>query len=140
LIPAVADLVAAARSTRRSGAPVPTLTLLRAEVRGTLAALYWLGRTVSRYYSWPALLAGGALRHRALGRWLAGTAGLGLAATALTDYVRKRPRLDPVRFVLAHLLDDLANNAGLLVGCLRHRTLRPLLVELRLYFPRSRSE
>ena len=140
LIPAVADLVAAVRSTRGSGAPVPTLTLLRAEVRGTLAALYWLGRTVSRYYSWPALLAGGALRHRALGRWLAGTAGLGLAATALTDYVRKRPRLDPVRFVLAHLLDDLANNAGLLLGCLRHRTLHPLLVELRLYWPRSRSE
>jgi len=140
LIPLVADLVAAVRSGRRSRAPVPATTLVRAELRGTVAAMYWIGGTVSRYYSWPLLMGGVFFAHRSLGRWLSGAVLASSLARAGADFVRKRPRLDPFRFVLAHVLDDLANNAGLLLGCLRYRTLRPLLVEARFYWPRFRPE
>ncbi|MCX7623352.1 MAG: mycofactocin biosynthesis glycosyltransferase MftF [Thermomicrobium sp.] len=136
VVPFVVDLVLAAGRGRALGAPVPTATVVRAELRGTLAALYWIGRTVSRYFAWPLSLAGTLLRSKGAGRWLLALAWGSLLATASADFVRKRPRLDPLRFVLAHVLDDLANNAGLLAGCLRYRTLRPLQVELRLYWPR----
>lgn len=140
LVPLLADLVAAVSSVRRSGAHLPVRTLVRAELRGMLAATYWLGGTISRYYTWPLLTLGAVLRRRPLGRWLTLVAWSSLIATAGADYARKRPRLDPFRFVFGHILDDLANNVGLLFGCVRYRTLRPLLVELRLYWPRFRPE
>jgi mycofactocin system glycosyltransferase len=42
------------------------------------------------------------------------------------SWLRKRPRLDPVRYVAGHLADDIAYGAGVYAGCLRHRTTIPL--------------
>ncbi len=137
--PLVADLLLAAAQGKKRRLPLSGATLVRAELRGTLAALYWLCGTIARYYSWPLILAGSLLRRRG-GRTLLAVAVASLLVTAATDHVRKRPPLDPFRFVVAHVLDDLANNAGLLLGCLRQRTLRPLAVELRLYWPRSSEQ
>lgn len=137
LLPILAELVSAMRSVRRAGAPISTGRLLQGELRGTAAAVYWVGRTVSRYYSWAALITGALTRRRGVGQWLLALVVMSLTGTAVVDYVRKRPRLDLVRFVLAHILDDLANNAGLLAGCLRYRTVRPMLVALSFYWPRG---
>ncbi|WP_267594853.1 mycofactocin biosynthesis glycosyltransferase MftF [Carbonactinospora thermoautotrophica] len=49
---------------------------------------------------------------------------------ALAEWVQSRPRLDPGRFLLARILDDLAYGAGLWLGCHRHRTVAPLLPDL----------
>ena len=136
VLPLLADVLVALQRIRRLRAPVSLGELVLAEFRGMLVACYWIGRTISRYYSWPALVAGVLFRRRGFGRWLSVLAGASLLGTASIDYIRKRPSLDPVRFLLAHLCDDLANNAGLLVGCLRSGTIRPLLVELSLYWPR----
>jgi mycofactocin system glycosyltransferase len=50
-----------------------------------------------------------------------------LVAPAGADWLRRRPPLDPVRFVLAALVDDVAYGSGVWQGAWRARTLGPLL-------------
>jgi len=40
------------------------------------------------------------------------------------------PPLDPVRYVAVRLCDDVAYSVGVWRGCVRHRTVRPLLPRL----------
>jgi hypothetical protein len=71
----------------------------------------------------PALLGAGALGgSRTRGRVLA------LVATApLLEWSRRRPRLDPLRWTAAWLADEIAYGAGVWAGCLRERSVAPLL-------------
>ncbi|MCS7050662.1 MAG: mycofactocin biosynthesis glycosyltransferase MftF [Thermomicrobium sp.] len=138
LLPLFADLASALRTVRGTGAPIGVRTVVAAEARGTAAALYWVGRTISRYWSGPALVAGALTGRWSAGRWLLALAVTSLVGTALVDGLRHRPRLDLLRFVVAHVLDDLANNVGLLAGCVRERTVRALRIDVALYWPRQR--
>jgi hypothetical protein len=54
----------------------------------------------------------------------------GLLGSAAVDWMRLRPALSPVEFAAAQALDDLSYQLGCLRGCLRHRTLAPLRVDL----------
>ncbi len=60
-----------------------------------------------------------------------------VAATALAvvpptvDWLRKRPDLDLPRWMVASVADDVAYGLGVWTGCLRERTLGPLLPTLR---------
>lgn len=125
----------------KSAHGLPASLLLPATARGYLACLYHLARQSGRYYGLPALAA--VLWRPRLGLLLAG----GLLGVGLSDWVRLKPHLSPLRFLLAQALDDLAYQGGCLWGCLRQRTLKPLLVELRIgwpgrgftLFPRRRS-
>jgi GT2 family glycosyltransferase len=49
----------------------------------------------------------------------------------LLDWVERRPRLDPARFVALGLVDDLAYAAGVWAGCARERSGRGLEPDLR---------
>jgi hypothetical protein len=49
----------------------------------------------------------------------------------LLDWLDRRPRLDPVRFVALRLADDFAYAAGVWAGCARERSVRALLPDLR---------
>ncbi|MET9487763.1 mycofactocin biosynthesis glycosyltransferase MftF [Nocardia sp. NPDC006630] len=49
-----------------------------------------------------------------------------LLGAPLTTYFQRRPRLDPIRFVLGQLADHAAYGAGVWAGCLRYRTTVPL--------------
>lgn len=49
-----------------------------------------------------------------------------LAGPALTAYRQRGPDLDPVRFILAHIADDVCYGAGVWAGCARERTLVPV--------------
>jgi mycofactocin system glycosyltransferase len=51
----------------------------------------------------------------------------GLAVSVASDWVGRRPRLDPLRFAALRAADDLAYAAGVWVGCARARTLGPLI-------------
>ena len=53
-------------------------------------------------------------------------AGSLLLGGPLAGWARHRPALDPIRYTLAALADDLAYGAGVWAGCLAHRTTKPL--------------
>jgi hypothetical protein len=90
----------------------------------------WLG--IGRYatqFGAPLLAVvlaapGGRTAARRWGR-RAAAASL-LAGPALSAYRQRRPDLDPVRFTLAHVADDVCYGAGVWAGCARERTLLPV--------------
>jgi mycofactocin system glycosyltransferase len=96
-------------------------------VRAALRAVWrtWLG--FGRYgtqFCLPLLVA--ALFPR--GRWAVASL---LAGRPLVAYVTRRPDLDPLRFALAGVADDVAYGAGVWTGCVRARTtvpVRPVVV------------
>jgi mycofactocin system glycosyltransferase len=112
-------------------------TLLSNDVpsKGTLNATLtavrqtWLG--TGRYctqFAGPALVAvlikPGGTGSRRWGR-RAAVASL-LLGPPLTAWKQSRPGLDPARFALGHLADDVAYGAGVWAGCAKERTLAPV--------------
>ncbi len=92
---------------------------------GVVSAVSQLSALALRHW-WPVAVAACLVSRRAR---------LIVAALAVADAELERRRtgsdLDPLRFLLARRLDDLAYGAGVWVGCLRHRSARALLIELR---------
>lgn len=94
----------------------------------------WLGAgRCSAQYAWPAVLAGvarpgGRSARTRVGRRLA-LASL-LAGPPAAEWLRVRPRLDPLRFALGYLADEAAYGAGVCRGALTERTAAPLLPRL----------
>jgi len=154
----VAALLARRPLTAAAGATAAWLDLTAAVRRagvpadGAAAATFgavrqtWLG--LGRYatqFAAPVLAGalvwpGGVSAAQRYGR-RAAAASL-LLGPALTAYAERSPRLDPVRFTLAHIADDISYGAGVWAGCLRERTLLPVrpvlsLRPLRVSTPRS---
>ena len=114
---------AAVMTTRRTlrSADVPTAGVVRSMLSATGETGIGLGRYCSQF---AAPVLAGALCGRNTGRRRA-AAALWLGPP-LVRWVRTRPPLDPVRFVIGQLADDTAYGAGVWAGCLRARTARPL--------------
>jgi mycofactocin glycosyltransferase len=91
---------------------------------GTLTAGRPLGSALSRTW-WPVAIPAAI----AVPRLRAPVAAL-ILAPPLLDWVDRRPPLDPARYVAARLLDDAAYSIGVWQGCLRRRTIRPLLAAI----------
>jgi mycofactocin system glycosyltransferase len=138
---AVAGLLARRPLVAAAGVAGGALTLLRTlrsadvpsggTLKATLTAVRqtWLG--TGRYatqFGGPALvaalLAPGGTAARRWGR-RAAVASL-LVGPALAAWSQRRPGLDPARFVLGHIADDVAYGAGVWAGCARERTLAPV--------------
>jgi mycofactocin glycosyltransferase len=106
------------RRLRRAGVPsAPAAAWSARALGGTLAGV---GRAATMLGG-PVLLA--ALRSR---RRRAPALGL-LVAAPLAEWVRRRPRLDPVRWTVACIADDIAYGTGVWRGCLAARTIAPLV-------------
>jgi mycofactocin system glycosyltransferase len=126
----VASVLTMTRTLRRAGLPA------RGALPTMLTAVYqtWLG--VGRYctqFGAPlvavALVAPGPTRGttRPARRWSRRVAAASLLlGPALTVWATRRPALDPARFVLGQLADDLAYGAGVWFGCARTRTVTPV--------------
>jgi mycofactocin system glycosyltransferase len=112
------DLTAAVRRAGlpADGAPAAALTAVYQTWLG-------LGRYATQFAS-PALVLGLALPGR-LRRRAAVTALL--LSSPVTAWAQARPDLDPVRFTLAHIADDVCYGAGVWAGCLAERVAAPLL-------------
>jgi mycofactocin system glycosyltransferase len=54
-----------------------------------------------------------------------------LLAPPVVEWWRRRPALDPVRWSLASIADDMAYGAGVWTGCLRSRSFGPLVPAVR---------
>ena len=121
-ITATATALLARRLGAATGDPWPVATRLAAG--GTVAAGRLLGSTLSRAW-WPVALPAAL----AVPRLRLPLAALVLAPPVL-GWRERRPPMDPVRYVGARLLDDVAYSVGVWQGCVRHRTARPLLPRL----------
>ena len=127
-VPAVAGAgvltsVALARRLGRSSAPLRTAAGLSAQ--GASAALAQTGQSLVRHH-WPlAVLA--ATRSRRARRALVVAA----VVDGVLDRRRVRPALDPIRYLAARRLDDLAYGAGLWWGAARAGSARALLPDVR---------
>ena len=88
---------------------------------GTLRAALPLGSAISRAW-WPLAVPAAV----AMPRLRVPLAAL-VITPAVLDWVDRRPPLDPARYVTARLLDDVGYSIGVWQGCVRRRTVRPLM-------------
>jgi mycofactocin system glycosyltransferase len=112
---------------RLSGIPGSSAVAARVVGTGTAASGALLAAAVTRAWLPPVGIA--AVRCTALRRWLL----VAWLLPSATEWWRRRPALDPFRYALARLLDDGAYCLGVWRGCLRGRSLDPLI-------PRSRPQ
>ena len=108
------------RTTEAPLRTAATVTLI-----GTVATAHQTASALTRHY-WPLALPAALVSRRARRAVL--TAAV---AQGLLDHRRTRPALDPVRYVVALRLDDLAYGAGLWTGAVRRRSVRALLPRWR---------
>lgn len=94
-------------------------------LRGHLGAGEQLARALVRPWLPLTVLAGLASRRV---RPIAATA---VVAPPALEWLRRRPRLDPLRWVTLSLADDVAYSAGVWWGSWRARSVRALLPEVR---------
>ena len=106
---------------RRQRVSLNPFVVLRATLRGHLAYVYHLCRHLTRYYTLPALLVGLVFPPLLLLALIQRSIVIGV------DYVRLRPRMTLGRFALCSLLDDCAYELGVLLGCVKQRTWKPLM-------------
>lgn len=120
VVPLAVHVTNSVRGLRAVGVP------WRLAVRVTLGSVGQAGLGIGRYgtqLAAPLLLALAVLSTNRTRRLAAVVLLLG---PSLADWCARRPRLDPVRYVLAHLADELAYGLGVLSGCRRERTAVPL--------------
>ena len=108
------------------GVDRPWLAAARLTTRGHLGAGRLLARAIVRPW-WPVALALGVfVPWRRLRLVLLGAA----LAPPIIDWVRRRPEVDLPSFVALCLADDVAYSTGVWVGCVRARSIEPLVPEL----------
>lgn len=122
----LAGWLAVAAAVRRAGIPADGAPAAAV----TAVQQTWLG--IGRYATqFAAPVLGSVLarpgRVPARRRWgrRAAAASL-LLGPAVSRYRERRPDLDPVRFMLAAIADDICYGAGVWAGCARQRTLVPV--------------
>jgi mycofactocin glycosyltransferase len=112
-----------ARRLRPYGVPLTTC------LRWTSSAAGWtivgMGHAAT-VVGGPALIATIAGRRRRL----AAAAAVLLVVPPVVEWARRRPRLDPVRWSVAAIADDMAYGLGVWIGCLRAGRLGPVLPRL----------
>jgi mycofactocin system glycosyltransferase len=102
--------------------PVPLAT--RIALRSHLGALRSTSEALVRPW-WPLALGVAIASKRARRLVIAA-----VLTPPLWEWVRDRPRLDPVRWLACRVADDVAYGTGVWVGSWRSRTLEPLRPEL----------
>ena len=97
----------------------------RLVLRGHWSALASTARLFRREWV-PVTLVGIAIGGR-----IGGVSLAVLVVPPIIDYIRGPKRLDPFRFVALRILDDASYGIGAVASCIRARTLRPLIPDLR---------
>ncbi len=115
----------AALARRLRGVPAGGQVALRLAGLGHLHAGRILASALTRAW-WPLALGAALVSRRARRAVVAAV----VVPTAI-DYLGRRPRLDPVRYLALRLVDDAAYGWGLWQGCWREREVGPLLADLR---------
>ena len=112
-----------ARQVARFG--VPTTLALRWSAEGAAWTAVGFGHALTEL--WGPVLVVGAVRSR---RTAVTVAAL-VAVPPMVEWWRRRPPLDPLRWSVAAVADDVAYGAGVWWGCIRDRSLGPLVPRVR---------
>ncbi len=134
VLPPWPTVVLAALLTRHPLAAVATAALAAARINRTVRDIPTSAWLVARSAEGTALGLGRALALFGPLAWLCArdrrVAAL-LAAPYLQEWWERRPAADPVTYLAIALLDQSAYGAGVVAGCLRHRTFAPLRPRVR---------
>ncbi len=109
------------RKVQQQNIPLNPLVIFQATSRGHLAYTYQLCRHLTRYYTLP-LLATGLLVPPFLPLVL-----ILCSIVMSVDYIRLQPGIGLPEYALCSLLDDCAYEVGIVLGCIKYRTRKPLL-------------
>jgi mycofactocin system glycosyltransferase len=122
LLPAAAVAAALSLSGARRTADlgIPAKQALGSSALAVPQAVVGLGRFATQLCS-PLLLAA------VLSRRGRRAATMLLAAPPLVEWLRRRPGIDPVRWTIGSVADDVAYGVGVWTGCIRERTLIPMM-------------
>ena len=119
---ALVAAVGVGSTARRLGdAEHPVRTAATVHLVGAVATAHQTAAALTRHH-WPLALGAALVSRRARRAWV-----VAAVAQGLVDHRRVRPDLDPVRYVVALRLDDLAYGAGVWSGAWRARSPRALL-------------
>jgi mycofactocin system glycosyltransferase len=113
------------RKVREQRIPVGPLAVFKATLRSHLAYTYHLCRHLTRYYTFPLLLA--SLLWPPLLLLVCICCGIVIAV----DYARLRPEMSFGAYALCSLLDDCAYEMGVAWGCMKCKTWKPLIPIIR---------
>lgn len=109
------------QKVRAYGIAIGFLLVVKATLRGQLAYVYLLSRHLTRYYTLPLLVV--SFLVPPLFILLLMLCGIVIGV----DYVRLRPELGVGGYMLCALLGDCAYGVGVMRGCIKQRTWKPLL-------------
>ncbi len=109
------------KKVREQYIPIRFPIVFKATSRSHLAYMYLLNRHLTRYYTLPLLVV--SLLVPPLFILLLMLCGIVIGV----DYVRLRPEMDMSGYALCSLLDDCAYEVGVVWGCVKQRTWKPLV-------------
>jgi len=109
------------QKVREQRISISPLAVFKATLRGHLAYTYHLCRHLTRYYTLPLLLV--SLIVPPLLPLTSMLCGIVIGV----DYRRLRPDMGPGWYALCSLFDDCAYEVGVVWGCVKHRTWKPLV-------------
>jgi mycofactocin system glycosyltransferase len=113
------------QKVRAYGTAIGFPIVVKATLRGQLAYVYLLSRHLTRYYTLPLLVVSFLVPPLFILFFMLCGIVFGV------DYVRLRPELGVGGYMLCALLGDCAYEVGLMGGCVKHRTWKPLLPIIR---------
>ena len=109
------------QKVREQRVPIGFLAVFKATLRGHLAYTYLLSRHLTRYYTLPLLLVSLLVPPLFLLTCILCSIVIGI------DYWRLKPHMGLGWYALCSLLDDCAYEIGVVWGCIKYRTRKPLL-------------
>jgi mycofactocin glycosyltransferase len=109
------------QKVRAQRVPIGFLAVFKATLRGHLAYTYLLCRHLTRYYTLPLLVVSLLIPPLLLLTCLLCGIVIGV------DYWRLKPDMSLGWYALCSLLDDCAYEVGVVWGCVKHRTWKPLV-------------
>ena len=108
------------QKVRKQRVPIRPFTIFRATLRGHLAYTYHLCRHLTRYYTLPLVLIGLVLPPLLM------LVLILISIVVSVDYVRLKPEMSLGKYAMCSVLDDCAYEVGVVWGCMKHGTWKPL--------------
>ncbi len=109
------------QKVRQQHISIPFTTVFKATLRGNFAYIYHLCRHLTRYYTLPLLVLGLLFFPFFI------LIAIMLCIVMSVDYWRLKPSMNWVEYTLCAILNDCAYEIGVVQGCMKYKTWKPLV-------------